>query len=243
MQQLIAFRVPFHAEVVLEAHLPGQEGEEGHAHAKRCCRDCRDAALGAGGKDHAPGLDGKEIQAVDVEVNPVEKGIEVLARHALIKAAQVELGVDVERHRRQHLGLVLPQVAHGGARLAVEVRQLEAVEVSDAEPPDPEAGERQQVTATDAAHARNRDTTAAQPLLLGLGHPAKVAVEGAVVVEVLRHRGSSRRASMPLQHRPNRDFSRPRGPSGVHREAPVRGGSRGRTPAAREPCARAPMPW
>lgn len=67
------------------------------------------------------------------------------------------------------------------ARLAVEIDDIEAVEVGNVELADAEPGEGQQVGAADTAKAGDGHAPAAQALLLGARQPANVAGEGAFI--------------------------------------------------------------
>ena len=109
-KQLLTFRLPFQAEVFLERHLSRHEGEERGAHAKRCGRDRGDSLLGAGREYHAASLDGEEVEAVDIEIDAIEEGIEVVAVDPFGEGAQIEFRVDVRCQFRQHLRLRAPEV-------------------------------------------------------------------------------------------------------------------------------------
>src|SRR5471032_3176149 len=129
----------------------------------------------------------KDSAAVHIQVGIGEERIEIAAVYALRKAADIEIGIDVERHARHHVHLGLAQGRHGGAGLAVEVDDIEGIEVGDAEGAHPEPRQRQQMYAPHPAHAGDGDPLAAQALLLGLADPAQIAGES-LLIRKYRHR-------------------------------------------------------
>ena len=67
--------------------------------------------------------------------------------------------------------------------MAIEVGQLEVVQIGDIESADAQTGQGEQVTATDTAEASDGDTPGSQQGLFGFRNPADVAGKGSIVVE------------------------------------------------------------
>ena len=115
----------------------------------------------ASGEHHAPRVHREEIEAVDVDVNVGKKFVDRFRRHASRKYLDIRAGIDVVRHARKRLSLGLPDRRHHRASLAVEVLDLELVEVSDVESLHAEPGERQQVSAAHPSQPCDGHTGAA----------------------------------------------------------------------------------
>jgi hypothetical protein len=128
-------------------------------------------------------IEGKEIQAVDVQVDAVQEGGHIAGVDAGAKHFDVELGIDVARHARRHLGLGQAQGRHERGGLAVEVGDIEGIEIGNAEGADPEARQRQQVDAAHPAHAGNGNALAAEQCLFFGGDPADIARECLLIGE------------------------------------------------------------
>jgi hypothetical protein len=83
------------------------------------------------------------------------------------------------RHVLEHLRLGQADRRHRGTGLPVQIGKIEAVEVGNPVLAHTQAGQRQQVRATDTAQAGDRHPLAAQDLLLGAGHPEPMLRENA----------------------------------------------------------------
>ena len=182
-QVLLRLRLAGEAEILLEGHAPGQEGEEAHPHANGRRGHGRDAALGTAGKDGGADGQREEVEPVHEQVHAIQEGIDVAGLHAVGEQGEVQRGVDGAGHLRQHLHLGPAQRGHGGAGLAVHVLDAEAVEVGDVELPDAQPGQCQQMEAADTPEPGDGNAPGAQGQLLPLRGPAQVAAEGGGVVE------------------------------------------------------------
>ena len=135
----------------------------------------------------AAGVEGEEVERIDVQIDLTQEVVEIVAGNALRKAADVELRVDLARHLGEDLHLRAAD-AHGArAGLTVEVGDVEGVEVRDVERADAEAGKGEQMAAAHPAHAGDGDALATQGRLLGHGHPADVAGKRFVIIECCTH--------------------------------------------------------
>ena len=94
---------------------------------------------------------------------------------------EVELRVDAQRHLGHDVDLLPADRADIGAHLAVEVVQLEVIEIGQRELADPQTRQCQQVRATDTAETSDRHSLGAEDLLLALAHPTEVSVEGLLI--------------------------------------------------------------
>jgi hypothetical protein len=135
----------------------------------------------------SPGVEGEEVEGVDVQVYAVEKLIEIALVDTVRKDLDVDLGVDVLGHPGQHLGLGLADRRHHGADLAIEVDDVEGVEVGDMKPCHAQAGQCQQVYAADPAAAGDGDALAAQGLLFCRCYPADIARKRLFIAERICH--------------------------------------------------------
>ena len=95
-------------------------------------------------------------------MHAVQELVDPLGRDPGVEAADLHLRVDLPRHVFQHDRFRAPERGHGGADLAVEVGQVEAIEIGDREGADPEPREGQQVGAAGAAEPRDRDPLRAE---------------------------------------------------------------------------------
>ena len=178
---LVGRRAVVEAKVFLEAHAAGNEVQQRRAHAQRRDGGGGNALRSTAREDFFADVEGEEVEAVEIDIGIVEKRVDVAARQAFVKDADLELGVDVSGHRDHHLDLRAIERVDGRPRLAIEVGQSEAVEVGNRERSDAQPREREQIDAADAAQAGDADPRILQPLLLGFGHPAEIAREGGVV--------------------------------------------------------------
>src|SRR5437870_5057844 len=116
----------------------------------------------------------------------------------------VGLRVYRARHRRDDLGLLLTQTFDGRANLAVEVGELEPIEIRKREARHAEARERENVKAPHTAGASDGDPLEAELLLLHVRDPAQIALECVFVAERSRV-GASRRSIASHELFPLRD--------------------------------------
>src|SRR5262249_26199374 len=151
---LLLDRQPVEPEPALEAHAAGLEGEIRGSHAERRGGDRDDAARSAAPEDLATSIESEEIEGVDIDIDAIEKGVEVAVIDPLLKQHDIELRIDVARMCSHGRNLGVTQGRHRGTGLAVEVRQLEPVEIGEMESADAEPRQRDQVRAADAAHSR-----------------------------------------------------------------------------------------
>ena len=148
------------AEILFEGHLAGHEVEQGRSHAQRRAGGGRDAEPGAGGESLLARVESEEIERVDVQVDPRQEGVEIVLVHAVRKDLDLDLGIDVARHARQDLGLGLADRRHHGPDLAIEIGDVETVEIGDVEAAHTQSRKGQQVHAADPAAAGNGDALA-----------------------------------------------------------------------------------
>ena len=111
-------------------------------------------------------LEREEIEAVDINVGALEERVEVRRRHPVGEELELDLRVDVARHLGQHVHFRAAQRRHRRAGLAIEIGDVEGVEIGEMGLADAEACQRQQMDSTDAAESGDRDALAAQALLL-----------------------------------------------------------------------------
>ena len=182
-QRLLRLGLPFEAEVLFECHLSRQEVEQRDAHSQWRGGRRRHAEPRAGAEGERAGLEGEKVEAVDVYVGAAQKIVHVRARHPSRKTTQVERGVDIHCHFDQHVELRTADVGKRRPGLPVEVVQLEAIELRQAEGADAKAREGEKVQTADAAEAGDRHTLGAQACLFFDAHPADIAREGRRVVE------------------------------------------------------------
>nr|GEU28427.1 response regulator GacA, putative [Tanacetum cinerariifolium] len=180
-QRLFAFGQRAPAKVFLERHLSGQEVEHGRAHAQRRGGDGGNVARRAGGKRGLARIEGKEIEAVHVQIHAEQEVQQIVVVDAVGETDDVDFGIDIARHAHQDLGLGLAQRGHGGAHLAVEIGHVEGIEIGHVKMADAQARQREQVHAAHTAEPGNGNALAAQDRLLGMGHPADVAGKGMLV--------------------------------------------------------------
>ena len=95
----------------------------------------------------------KRIEAVDVKIDVLEEAVEIVRLDAAGEHLDIALRVDVPGHVSKRVDLGTSERRHDGARLPVEIGELERVEVGDVEARDTEAGEGGEVEAADATHA------------------------------------------------------------------------------------------
>jgi hypothetical protein len=169
------------AKISLEAHASRQEGEKADAHADRRSAQGGNAELGAARVDLAADVEDEIVEAVHEHVDAIEKRVDVAVVDAVIEGPDRHFRVDRAGHLLQHLGLGTPDGVDVGADLPVEIHDVEAVEIRDAECADAETRQGQEMDAPDASHARDRHALEAQGLLLPFGQPADVPVEREIV--------------------------------------------------------------
>jgi hypothetical protein len=85
----------------------GVEVEQRNAHAHRRCGEGRYAVLAARCKHHPAGLQRKEVDSVDVQIDSAQEAVDVLRSPAFAKQLDIGFGVDVKSHPRQHIDLGL----------------------------------------------------------------------------------------------------------------------------------------
>jgi len=81
----------------------------------------------------------EEVQAVQVEVDAVEEGVEILGGDTFWKGPHVQLGVDRPGHLDHHVQLWPAHAGERRATLPVEVHEAEVVELSQMEGSDASA--------------------------------------------------------------------------------------------------------
>ena len=174
-QRLAGFVVTFHAEVVVETHAARNEIQQCRPHAEWCDRRGRNVHLSAQGEQPAANLERKEVEPVEVGVGAFEKRFEVAGVEAALETPDLDAGVDVAGHLDHDVELRSAHCRHGRARLAIEVRERERIEIGDRESADAEAGQCQQIDTAHTTQTGDADSRAAQPILLRLGDPAEIA--------------------------------------------------------------------
>ena len=180
-QRLFALGQVTPAKVFLERHLARQKVEYRSTHAQRGGSNGGNVARRARGKGGLARRKGKEIEAIDVQVHPQQKREQIVFVDAVGEADDVDVGIDIARHAHQHFGLGLAQRGDGGAHLAIEVGDVEGIEIGHVEIADAQARQREQMHAANTAESGNRHALVAQHRLLGMGHPADVTGKGVVV--------------------------------------------------------------
>ena len=186
----LVFRCALQPEVVVEARPIRHEIEHRGPHAKGDGEGNGDAARAAGVVHQAARVKNEVIKAVHIEVDTVQKRVDVVRLHAFVEHPDVEFGIDVARQSGHDLRLGLADAAHAGAGLAIEVDQVELVEVGHMEVADSQPCQSQKMNPAGAAQTGNGDLFATQRLLLVRGEPAKVTAEGLVVIERPHNRAS-----------------------------------------------------
>ncbi len=152
-QMLFGWGPAFEAEILLEAHALGLEGEEGDAHADRRRGHGGNAEFGAAGEDVAAEREREEVESVDEKVGAAEEVVDGLMGDASVEAADPQFRIDRQRHFFQHGGFGSADRGQRGADLAVEIGEFELVEVGDGKGADAQARECQEMDPADAAHS------------------------------------------------------------------------------------------
>ena len=93
----------------------------------------------------------------DVEIGTRKEIRHVRAIHARRETPHLQFGVHRQGLFDHHIQLRQPNRSNGRSRLAIEVHQVEVVELGDVESSDTQAGQREQVKPSDAPEPRNGD--------------------------------------------------------------------------------------
>ena len=190
---LLVFGMPVEPEVLLERHPAGQEIQQRDAHPERRCGRGRHPAAGRRRRRSCGAPRRRRSRGRRRTDRTPRRNSSTFAAVTPRRAGpNFELGIDVTRHLDEDVELRPSERRHRRADLAIEVREIEGIELGEIERADPESRERQQMKAADAAEARDRNALPTQRRLLGLGHPADVAGERSIVVEGRGHSRSLR---------------------------------------------------
>jgi hypothetical protein len=115
----------------------------------------------ARGKYHPPRFDGEEIDTVHVDIDVAKEFVDVFGGHALTEAQDLGFWIHVGYGACYRINLRHTQGRHERAGLAIEVVNLEAIEIREAESTNPQASQCERMGAADAAQACDGDPRAA----------------------------------------------------------------------------------
>lgn len=180
---LLLLGLTFETKIFFERHATWEEIQKCDAHAERRRDHGWNAKPRASGMGIATCGEREIIEAIDIDIDIAQEVVDILRRHALRERSQLDLGIDVTRHLCKHVELGTLETRDRGADLAIEVGDVESVEVGEVEFADAEPCKRQQMDATYAPEPRDRDAFFTQQSLLALRHPADVARERFIVIE------------------------------------------------------------
>ena len=96
---------------------------------------------------------------------------------------ELKLWIDVQRYCPHDIELWLTDGRHSRAVLAIEVRELEMIEIRDAETTDAEPRNVAKLYSADSSQTADRDPLRAQRLLFFPSDPSDIADKGFFIVE------------------------------------------------------------
>src|SRR5207249_10034779 len=109
--RLFVLRQALESEILFERHAARQKVEQGRAHPEGRGSYRRDAEAGTGSEGRTARLESEEVETIDVEVDTRKEAVEVRLRHAVRKALNVQLRIDVLRHLGQNFHFRAPERA------------------------------------------------------------------------------------------------------------------------------------
>jgi hypothetical protein len=122
-------------------------------------------------------IEGKEVDTIDNDADAAQELCDVVFLNAGRKQLDLGLGIDGSHHLRHHLDFRLADGVDCSAKLAIEVADVEAVEVGQMKPTDAHARQCQEMDAAHPAGPGDGDTGGPKPRLLVLRDQPDVALE------------------------------------------------------------------
>jgi hypothetical protein len=157
--------------------------DQGHAHPDWGGGQRRYAKRGAPGEHKSTKPQFKKIEAVHEQISIAKEIINRFSRHPMIEPPNPQFRVDGARHFLEYRRLLAPDRAERGANLTIEVHELEMIGVGDRERANTQPSERQQVHATDAAHASDRHPFGPKRELFKVSDKSEIAAERQITRE------------------------------------------------------------